>query len=187
MKKIALTGNIGCGKSYVAKHLAQQGVFVFDCDIIAKDVRNAHIDEISNMFSIDAKDTKQLATVVFSDDVKRIQLENFLYPLIIEHLHILFDKYQNEKMIVVEVPLLYEKNWEVYFDEVWVVSVKEELALKRLKAFRNMNEEEAKMRLAKQMPLSEKEKMADVIIFNNEEDDVEKQLHYLLRKEGIQC
>ena len=50
-----------------------------------------------------------------------------------------------------------------------------------------MSEEEARMRLAKQMPLSEKEKLADVVILNNEEDDVEAQIHHLLRKEGIQC
>ena len=187
MKKIALTGNIGCGKSYVAKHLAKQGVFVFDCDVIAKEIRTKYQNDIAKMFSVDARDTKALADLIFSNDVYRIQLEEFLYPKIIEELHHIFHTYNNEKIIVVEVPLLFEKNWDIYFDEVWVVSAKEEIALKRLCAYRNMDEQEARRRLLKQMPLSLKEKKADVIIYNNEEDDVEKQILHRLRKEGIIC
>ena len=130
MKKIALTGNIGCGKSYVAKHLAKQGVFVFDCDVIAKEIRTKYQNEIAGMFSVDVSDTKALADLIFSNDVYRIQLEMFLYPKIMEALQSVFISYAGEKLIVVEVPLLYEKHWEQYFDEVWVVSAKEEIALK---------------------------------------------------------
>ena len=97
-----LTGNIGCGKSYVSKYLAKQGVFVFDCDLIAMEVRNENIDTISIMFSIDATDKQKLADIVFSSDEKRIQLENFLYPKIIERLEDIFRKYANEQLIVVE-------------------------------------------------------------------------------------
>jgi len=187
MKKIALTGNIGCGKSYVSRHLAKQGVFVFDCDKIAFEVRNAHIDSISKMFEIDATDTKQLASVIFSEDAKRIKLENYLYPFILEKMNALFQEYKDEKIIVIEVPLLYEKNWDIYFDEVWVVSVKEETAIKRLINDRNMKEEDVRARLKKQMPLQKKEEKADFIIYNNEEDDIETQIQYLLKKEGVLC
>ena len=99
----------------------------------------------------------------------------------------LFQEYKDEKIIVVEVPLLYEKNWDIYFDEVWVVNVKEETAIKRLINYRNMKEEDVSARLKKQMPLKEKEEKADFIIYNNEEDDIETQIQYLLKKEGVLC
>ena len=186
MKRIALTGNIGCGKSYVSKHLAKLGVFVFDCDVLAKEVRAQYSDDISAMFHVDATNPKALASVVFASDEKRVQLENFLYPKIIEKMMDIFKQYENEEIVVIEVPLLFEKNWDGYFDEVWVVSTKEEIALERLLKYRNMSKEEAKQRLQKQMPLIEKEKRADFIIYNNEED-VEKQIVQYMKKEGIVC
>lgn len=185
MKKVALSGNIGCGKSYVANIIKNYGVCVLDCDKIAAQVRNAHSDLLSNMFQMDANDTKLMADVVFSDDLKRKQLEDFLYPKILEELNRNFILYEKETLVVVEVPLLYEKGWETLFDEVWIVACKEATALQRLMKYRHIDESEARRRLAKQMPLNEKIQRADVIIYNEEGEDVKGQIQDLLKKEGV--
>ena len=185
MKKIALTGNIGCGKSYVAKIMQSYGVCVFDCDKIAMEVRNQNLETLSKMFHIDAKDTQKLADLVFHDDVKRKQLENFLYPMIQEEILRLFSLHQDKALVVIEIPLVYEKGWEFLFDEIWVVACDEKTAMQRLMKYRNMSEEEATRRLHKQMPLSEKVQRAHVVLYNEEENEIEAQIQCLLKKEGI--
>lgn len=182
MKKIALTGNMGSGKSYVGHLIARFGVFVLDIDEVAKQVREEQESEIIKMFAL--SDPKALATLIFNDSHKREQLEQFLYTYMLEKMDAFFTEHQEEKISVVEVPLLFEKGWEQYFDEVWCVSCSSHTAMQRLKKYRHIDEDVYRKRLAQQMNNKEKEAKSTHIIYNNEEDDVLKQISKLLKKEG---
>lgn len=182
MKKIALTGNIGSGKSYVSNCIKQYGVFVLDMDEVARTIRKQKKNEILAMFSL--VDEKEIADIVFQDAQKREQLESFLYPLMIEVMHSFFKQYENEKICVVEVPLLFEKKWEQYFDQVWCVYTKLEVALKRLETSRHMSKEEALVRMHSQMNAEEKSVKSDFVLYNNEDDDLCKQIAIKMKEEG---
>ncbi len=177
MTKIAITGTMGTGKSYVRKKLQQCGFFCLDCDEIAKEVRNQMQDEIYQSFGVQDKDA--LATLIFNDVTKRIQLEEMLYPKLIEKM---LNDMQGHELVFVEVPLLYEKGWDVYFDEIWVVYASEKCAKERLLKKRNMNEVKVNKILKQQMTIEEKVKMADFVIYNEQADDVVKQI-----QERMQC
>lgn len=182
MKKIALTGNMGSGKSYVGHLIERFGVFVLDMDLVAKQVRMEKEDEILKLFAID--DINELAKLVFDDPHKKAQLENFLYTFMLEVMDDFFKQHEEEKICVVEVPLLFEKGWDVYFDEVWCVSTSMETALKRLLQYRQIDKETALSRLQHQMDMKEKEQKSDYIIYNNEGDDVKAQVKKRLIEEG---
>lgn len=185
MKKVALTGNMGTGKSYTSRCLQEQGIFVLDMDACAKEVREAYQEELYALFSVN--DANALASIIFHDDTKRQQLEDFLYPKMIEKMQDFFVQHAKEDIVVVEVALLFEKKWEVYFDEVWCVVCDEEVALQRLQANRGISKEQAKARLAKQDTTINKQSRSDFVIFNNEGDNVSKQIEEKLAKERSVC
>ena len=184
MKKIALTGNMGTGKSFVLNCIKEYGVFVMNVDVLAKEVRQDHLDEIRKQFQ--CSDEKTLAKLIFNDETKSVALEKILYPFMIEKMKLYFEQHNTEFLVVVEVPLLFEKKWEKYFDEVWLVISSQEKALERLNTYRHITKEDALLRLRKQMPLEEKVKKANEIIYN-ETEDVKEQIECLLRKEGFIC
>ena len=74
---------------------------------------------------------------------------------------------KKERIVVVEVPLLFEVHWESFFDEVWVVACEEQVLLERLVKYRHVDKEEAKIRLSHQLSQDEKIKRGDVILWNN--------------------
>ena len=166
--KIAITGTIGSGKSEAVRYLKEKGYDVFDCDeenrkLLEKGeagyeaVRQAFPD----CFKGDELDKKALSALVFHDPEKKKKLEDIMHPLILKKL-----KERNDPVLFAEVPLLFEAGWDRYFDRNLLVVTDEEILLKRL-VKRGLAKEEALQRLQNQMPVSEKIKRADKIIYNN--------------------
>lgn len=182
MKRIALTGNMGSGKSYVGHLIEGFGVFVLDIDEVAADVRKTREPEILAMF--DVKNAQALADIIFRSTMDKQRLEQFLYPYMLVEMEAFFNKHSNEKCCFVQVPLLFEKEWEIYFDEIWCVVCSQKVALKRLKQYRHIDEKSALLRLAHQDDIQSKMKRSSHIIHNNEKDDVFAQIKMLLEKEG---
>lgn len=126
MKKIAITGGIGSGKSTVLNILREKGYVVFSCDEIYKNVimSKEYIEEIERYFPQSIKDgeidRKILSEIVFSSDEKRELLNSIAHPFIIKRLFEEIAKI-NSNLVVVEVPLLFEANLETKFDEIIIV------------------------------------------------------------------
>ncbi len=182
MKKIALTGNMGSGKSYATRCIKTYGVFVLDMDEVAKQVRSMHEEAIMELLQVQSNE--EIATLVFSNSKKKEQLEQYLYPFMLEEMFAFFEEHQNEKICIVEVPLLFEKNWDVYFDEVWCVYSDEATALERLVQYRHIKREEALARLRLQMNAEEKKQRSQIVLYNNKSDCLEEQIKQILHKEG---
>lgn len=168
--RIGITGTIGSGKSTVLKYFDELGFVTFDCDAYNRELLKKgnkgyllvkeHFPEVLIKEEIDRK---LLAKLIFADRKKRELLESLLHPLIIEGMA---TKALAAPLFFAEVPLLYEKGLQAHFDLVILVTTADELALKRLAA-RGISEDEARKRLAAQMPFAQKAAMADVIVYNN--------------------
>lgn len=163
--KIAITGTIGSGKSTVAAYLRDKGYFVFDCDEVNRELLNSDIliDYFPECYDDGLLDKKKLANIVFNDEKKRLLLESIMHPLILESMKKESGKHDP---FFAEVPLLFEVNWDKYFDEVLLVVVDEDIALRRL-LDRGLSIEESKQRIKNQMSIKEKIERSDVIIYND--------------------
>ena len=166
MKKIALSGVMGAGKSSVIAVLKEAGIPVFDCDEInaqllrPKEAGHAALLERYGSRFIDAKgeiDRQALSDHMFETTEGRREVEAILHPLIKQRLQEEMAHCGSE-IAVAEVPLL--------FDETWVVAADEDILIARLKG-RGVSEQEARRRLAAQMSQEEKIALCDVVLYNN--------------------
>ena len=167
--KIAVTGTIGSGKSTVCAYLKELGYEVFDCDEVNRKLMEpeeegylALREVFPECFSGKKLNKKILSDIVFKDPKKRKILEGIMHPLILKRLN-----ERKEDPLFAEVPLLFEAKWDLYFDLNLLVVTDEETAFERLKE-RGLSDKEIRNRLAAQMPVSEKMKRADKIIYNND-------------------
>ncbi|MBS3975216.1 MAG: dephospho-CoA kinase [Syntrophomonadaceae bacterium] len=176
---IGLTGGMASGKTSVARMLAKLGAHVIDADVIAKKLvapGQPALRLLADIFGpgIIQPDGKlnrgALAAIVFNDHEKLEKLNAVLHPLVIQKtmdkLRI-FKETQPDSVIIIDAPLLLEAGMTKLVDEVWVVIAGEEEQIKRAVNRKNLSREEAKKRLAAQMPLKEKLKYANKVIDNS--------------------
>lgn len=165
--KIAVTGTIGSGKSAVRQYLEEKGYFVFDCDGTNRELLNKKAyrllhKQFPECFDEEKKlDKKRLSSIVFNNPEKREILESIMHPEILKAMN-----KRKDDPLFAEVPLLFEANWDIYFDESWLVVAEDKLIMERLLE-RGLSESEAKERIAVQMPVEEKMRRASQIIYNN--------------------
>ena len=171
---LGLTGGIGCGKSSVLSAFKKLGFAVIDTDKIASEL---HSEPATRCFVRDrfgerslmpdgSLNKPELAKIVFSDKSALADLEAFMHPRIRAAWRKKISDAASGEKIVVEVPLLFEKNYEADFDATVCVAVSEEIQFARL-AQRGLPEAQARERVAAQLPLSEKIRRADAVIFND--------------------
>lgn len=182
MKKIGLTGNMGSGKTFASQIMKQYGIAVLDMDAVARLIRTQEENAILHLLKLES--ASQIATCVFLDTSKKALLEQFLYPKMIAVMNAFFEEHQNQLICVVEVPLLFEKKWDCYFDEVWCVTCDQKVAVDRLMRYRGINQSEALERLQHQMNAKEKSELSDFVLYNNEGDSLQRQIEQRLKQEG---
>ena len=174
---VALTGSIAAGKSSVAELWAAQGVPVASADDFARQavapgtpgleaVRSAFGDHVLDASG--ALDRAALRDIVFRDDAARARLEAIVHPRV----RALRDEWfrrqleRDESLAVSEIPLLFETGMETAFDVTVMVDAPEQERLRRLTAYRGLDEREAHRMMAAQMPAEEKRARADMVIDN---------------------
>jgi len=170
--KVGLTGNLGSGKSTVARMLKELGASVLDADAAVKDllrrkeVKQKIAKEVSpSVFTPEGEvDRKKLANLVFSDPQKLRRLEAILHPLVYEE----FERFcaQRGGVCVLEAALIFEKGNADRFDLTVLVYAPKEVAKKRALE-RGMDAKDFERRWALQMPPEEKRKLADFVIDNS--------------------
>lgn len=164
--KIALTGTIGAGKTVVSDYLRKKGYDVFDCDLENKKLLNNYAYELlykdfKECFVDKCLDSKALAKLIFTDIKKKEKLESIMHPLILDKLN-----KRNDDILFAEVPLLFEANWDKYFDIKILIVCDYDTSINRL-INRGLSKTEAIDRINNQMPLDLKKQKADIIIYNN--------------------
>jgi len=172
---IGLTGGIATGKSTVCKILKDLGVEIIDADQIAHNVlKNKEVvKNIKKEFGFHILDDngeidrKKLGQVVFNDQKKLKKLESFTHPKIFEIIKNRLEVLDTDnKLVVLDAPLLFEVALDKEVDETWVIYADKKTQIKRIVKRDNLTKKEAEKRIDTQMPLNKKIEKADVVIDN---------------------
>lgn len=169
-----ITGGMGCGKSTAAAMFAEYGFCRIDADQIVRDqllTDREVVDSIRTrlgeaMLGPDGSVQRdRVANAVFSDPAALAWLEDLLHPRVLARWRDLFAASRNTAFMV-EVPLLFEKGLENWFDLTICVTTDLPLQLRRLEQ-RGIPPELARQRLGKQLPLARKCELADHVLLND--------------------
>lgn len=193
---IGLTGGIASGKSTVSNMLRERGAIIVDADQISREIvmpGSPVLQRIVEEFGEDivhedgSLNRKKLGEIIFADEDKRRLLNSIMHPPIRELMRSRMEQFEREhpeRLIVADIPLLYESKLEHMFSEVMVVYVPLEVQMERLQHRDNLSAEQAMERIRSQMPLADKRQMADVVIDNSQDlEHTAKQIdEYLIRK-----
>jgi len=172
---IGITGVVGSGKTTVSDILKKKGIDVIDLDKLAKevaereDVRNDIKEAFGSQYiTEDNIAVERVRELVFKDKEKLKKLESIIHPKVREEMHSRIRKFEEKgaKAVVIDAPLLYETGLYKKVSKIVVVSTNAVNTKERLKK-RGMEEDDIDKRTAIQMPLKEKEAMADLVIRNN--------------------
>lgn len=180
LRRYAITGGIGSGKSTVAAMFARLGAVIIDADAISRDLMrptentlNAVIAEFgSDILRPDGTlNRPALAALVFSDEDARTRLNNIVHPAVRARADALVEQARRDPgfsgIIIDDIPLLAETNRAAEFDGVIVVRTNLEKRLSRLTEARGMTEEDARARIAAQATDAQRAAIATWIIDND--------------------
>ncbi len=191
MLVVGLTGNYGMGKSRILSLFEKLGAFALDSDKIVESLlcRTDILDKIRTLLGDDAFDKdgslnkKMAAELIFHDEMLRRSLEDILHPLVLERMRFLLkDREMENKVAVVEVPLLFERGYETGFDRTVTVFTAPETALDRLEK-KGVGRQDALLRMGSQLPIEEKIRRSDFVIDNKGSiEETEKQVNLLYKK-----
>lgn len=174
MLKIALTGGIATGKSYVLDRMQAMGVPCLDADELAHGVMApgteatlAIAERFGDVLAADGSvDRVKLGPIVFGDPAARRELEALVHPAVYRAIAAAmrgFERLGGAPLAVVAIPLVYETGHASEFDRVIATVCTPEHQLERLRA-RGLSDEAAAQRVAAQMPAEEKARRAAYVI-----------------------
>lgn len=172
---IGVTGPIGAGKSTVLSILRELGAEVIDADKVAHEVMEpsgAAYKAVISLFGTDVLqpdgriDRARLARIVFNDPEALKRLEAAVHPAVFEEVKRRVALSQKPVVALEAIKLLEAGLSITLCDEVWVVVVDEDVQIQRLRE-RGMSKPEVRRRLAAQLPRSQYERRADVVIDNS--------------------
>ena len=150
MIKIAITGNIGSGKSTITKIVKELGYKVFDSDkevkkALAKkglinQIRKEFKAQIPGLIKRNEIDKAKLGEFVFSHPDELKKLEQIVHPKVWESKEKFIETNMNEPVVFLDIPLLFEKKLQSKFDFIIRTRVSEEVQKKRVLKRKNMTD-----------------------------------------------
>ena len=183
---------MGSGKSTVSSYMKEFGIPVIDGDCLAmeavapgsitmKEIQKVFGDEIFNKDG--SLNRLKTADIIFKDEEKRKALNGIIHPYIWRRTQAEVIAAQNNghSVVVLDMPLLLEINWQLRVEAVWVVQVPLEVQIERVMARNGFTREQVLDRIHKQMPTEYKLNYADVIIDNSRSpEDMKRQVREAL-------
>ena len=171
---IGLTGGIGSGKSTAAKFFADLGAIVIDADEQARAALGQGSPLLADiefqfgpgLVSDGVLDRQALASTVFADEEKRVQLEQLVHPEVARRVRDIRAELPDGAVVIYDVPLLVEKSMESQFDAVIVVHSPAESRLERLE-HRGVTREDAKARMSHQASDEQRSAVATYVVDNS--------------------
>ena len=171
MIRLGLTGSIGMGKSTVAAMFGDEGLPVFDADAVVHHLQGAEgvlVAEIETLFpgttGTGGVDRGALSERVLAEPAALRRLEALIHPAVARERQRFLDKYREAPLVVLDIPLLFEKGGASHVDKVAVVSAPTDIQRRRVLARPGMTEAKLDQILALQMPDEEKRTRADFVI-----------------------
>lgn len=189
---LGLTGGIASGKSTVSALLRERGITVVDADLIARQVvqpgmpaYHAIVRHFGTgiLTSDGSLDRKKLGEIIFSDEAERQALNAIVHPEVRKVMRQEAEAAERsgEKIVFMDIPLLFENKLQYMVDKIVVVYVPAEVQLRRLMERDELDEEQAAKRLRAQLPIEWKKQQADYVIDNQgTREETERQVDQLL-------
>lgn len=178
---IGITGGIATGKSTVLRMFADLGAQVISADDLAREVLAqggaAYAPTVERfgegILKQDGEiDRAALGEIIFTDPQARIDLNSLTHPHIIASMREVIERFRANhaanSVLAVEIPLLFECALDELVDEVVVVATEPQTQECRLINRSNISAEQARTRIAAQMPVERKVERADRVIWNDE-------------------
>lgn len=175
MLLVALTGNYGMGKSAVLEMFEKLGAHTIDADEVVGALLKEQkvLGKIRDILGAEVfgpqggLDRKKVADAIFKDVALKTSLENLLHPLVFDGIDAVIAQRKGEDaIVVVEIPLLFERGYEKKFNRTITVFADEATALARLEK-KGIGRPEAMQRLRAQIPIRDKIGKSDFVIDNN--------------------
>lgn len=181
--KIGLTGNIGSGKTSVAQVFEVLGIPVFYADDESKklflnpDVKKELIQLFGNDIITKSKqvDKQKLASIVFNDKTKLEQLNNLLHPLVYERYLAWINK-QQATYTILEAAILFESGFNKYVHQSICVYADKKSRIERIVTRDSYKKEQIKARMDNQLDDEQKNKLADFLVNNNDDEMIIPQI-----------
>lgn len=173
---IGLTGGIATGKSTAAAFFKKEKIPVIDADAITHQLYGENAtgsQAIKKAFGAEyldkegKVDRQKLGQLVFNQPAALKKLDRIIHPLVVQELKKqIKQEGKNHNPLVIDVPLLFESGLDKLCDAIIVISLPEELQVKRLMERNQLTKQQAITRINSQMPLSEKEAKATYVVSN---------------------
>lgn len=190
MIKVAITGGIGSGKSYVCSEIEKVGYPVFYCDAVAKHIlrTNKRVqNELSklvgaNLYDESGRLVKSVLAVYLCRGKKYAHLiDSIVHP----HVRTAFAEWvtqQSSPIVFMECALLYEAAFDDLVEKVITVSAPKELRISRLMKRDKISRIEALGWMSLQLSQEEKDARADIVIYNDGSQSLAKQIESVLTR-----
>lgn len=187
MKRIGITGGIGCGKSTVVAEFQKLGILCFVADQVAADYYKdtLFLDKIKGLFGdavfdhCGAIDKRALANIVFSNRPTLEKLNNLVHPKVMQDFDIFCRKHEDQPYVLFESAILYDYHLDKYMHSVIGVYLDLDERLRRLQLRDKTSEAEIRARIANQIPAETILEKADYIVLNYEGNPRARQVAYI--------
>lgn len=192
MIKIGLTGNIASGKTFIENIFKNLGIKTICADSIVHELLENDCNlknKLTNIFSEeiltnDKIDRLKLGKIVFSDIRKKEQLEKIIHPIVLKKISDFFEKEKNEKMVVADIPLLFESNYELLFDKIVLVYADDNIRFERIKKRNNLDDGYIKKIMKTQINQDLKKEKSHFVIVNENKNlkELEKEVKKIIEE-----
>ena len=183
-RRIGLTGGIASGKSTITNYIrAVRNIPILDADNLSRKLikpntigHNKILEYFGNQIidkhsSEKAIDRNLLKANIFENDKDREWIQKLLHPLIKEEMIEKCNRFKDNKIILLVIPLLFEAKFEDICTEIWLVKCPKEVQIKRLMKRDNISEKKALKIINLQLNFVEKFKSSDVILDNSNNEN----------------
>ncbi len=180
-RRIGLTGGIASGKSTIANYIKKyKDIPILDADQYSKELIKPKsnyykkvvayfgrqiVDEYSSVNEINRALLKK---IIFENSIHRKWIQNLLHPLIKKKMIEKCNQFENNKILLLVIPLLFEAKFTDLCTEIWLVKCPREIQKKRLMLRNKISDNEAEKIINLQLKYEDKSKFSDVILDNSD-------------------
>lgn len=187
MKRVGITGGMGCGKTTVVEEFSRLGVPAFVADKVGGSYYNeapflAEVRKLLGDEVFDANgrvDKKRIAERVFSDKEALANLNALVHPRVMADFDLFCEQHDDKPYVLFESAILYDYGLERFMDKVICVYLSLDERLVRLKERDHADDGELLARIHNQMPAEEMMRRADYVILNYEGNPRRRQVAYI--------